>query len=201
MQQVSGQFSINRSVTWANRLNVGYGSAYGSSNSLPFVRQFFAGGSNDIRAFKARSLGPGTFKVADSIRFADQGGDIKLMLNTELRFKIVSVLYGALFADAGNIWLRKEDEGLPATDTRPAVAGRPGSGFKLKNALSEMAVGTGAGLRVDATIFVIRLDIAFPVRKPYLPEGQRWVIDQVDFGSKTWRKENLIYNIGIGYPF
>ncbi|MNL15232.1 hypothetical protein D3C87_1362080 [compost metagenome] len=64
-----------------------------------------------------------------------------------------------------------------------------------------MAVGTGAGLRVDATIFVIRLDVAFPVRKPYLPAGQRWVFDQVDFGSKTWRKENLIYNIGIGYPF
>ena len=80
-------FKINRSVTWANRLNVGYGYAYGTSSSLPFVRQFFAGGSNDIRAFKARSLGPGTFKVADSIRFADQGGDIKLMLNTELRFK------------------------------------------------------------------------------------------------------------------
>lgn len=188
-------FKINRGVTWANRLNVGYGFAYGNSSSLPFVRQFFAGGSNDIRAFKARSLGPGTFKVADTVGFADQGGDIKLMLNTELRFKLFSVLYGALFADAGNVWLRKEDV------TTPGHSGRPGSGFKLKNALDELAVGTGAGLRVDATIFVIRLDVAFPVRKPYLPEGQRWVVDQVNFGSKIWRKENLIYNIGIGYPF
>ncbi len=83
----------------------------------------------------------------------------------------------------------------------PATPGKPGSGFKFKNALSELAVGTGAGLRVDATIFVIRLDVAFSVRKPYLESGKRWVIDQVDFGSKTWRKENLIYNIGIGYPF
>jgi outer membrane protein assembly factor BamA len=182
-------FKINRGVTWANRLNAGYGYAYGSSTSLPFVRQFFAGGSNDIRAFKARSLGPGTFKVADTVRFADQGGDVKIMLNTELRFKLVSVLYGALFADAGNVWLRKED---------PA---RPGSEFKAKNILSELAVGTGAGLRVDASIFVIRLDVAFPVRKPYLPEGQRWVFDQVSFGSSAWRRENLIYNIGIGYPF
>ncbi|TDQ08764.1 translocation and assembly module lipoprotein TamL [Pedobacter metabolipauper] len=182
-------FKVNRGVTWANRLNVGYGFAYGNDSSLPFVRQFFAGGSNDIRAFKARSLGPGTFKVADTVRFADQGGDVKLMLNTELRFKLVSVLYGALFADAGNVWLRREDPD------------RPGSKFNAKNVLSELAVGTGAGLRVDATIFVIRLDVAFPVRKPYLPEGQRWVFDQVSFGSKTWRRDNLIYNIGIGYPF
>jgi len=111
------------------------------------------------------------------------------MLNTELRFKIVSVLHGAIFADAGNIWLRKEDPN------------RPGSGFVAKNAFSELAVGTGAGLRIDATIFVIRLDGAFPIRKPYLPSGQRWVLNEVDFGSKTWRKENFILNIGIGYPF
>jgi len=193
-------FKIRPNLIWANRLNLGYGYAYGNSSSLPFVRQFFAGGSNDIRAFRARSLGPGTYRLPDTV-FADQGGDIKMMLNTELRFKIVSVLHGALFADAGNIWLRKEDTGIPAQGDRSPIPGRPGSGFKFKNALSEFAVGTGAGLRVDATIFVIRLDVAFPLRKPYLPEGQRWVADEIDFGSKTWRKENLIYNIGIGYPF
>ncbi|MFD0942036.1 translocation and assembly module lipoprotein TamL [Pedobacter boryungensis] len=190
-------YKINKNVTWANRLNLGYGYAYGNSTSLPFVRQFFAGGSNDIRAFRARTLGPGTYKVPENKTFSDQGGDIKMMLNTELRFKIVSVLYGAVFVDAGNIWLRKEDKGDPAI---PGSA-RLGSGFKLKNALNELAVGTGAGLRIDAQIFVIRLDGAFPIRKPYLPSGQRWVLDQVDFGSKMWRKENLILNIGIGYPF
>ncbi len=182
-------YKVTRNVTWANRLNVGYGYAYGNSTSLPFIRQFFAGGSNDIRAFPARTLGPGTFKVKPEEKFADQGGDVKIMLNTELRFKLVSVLYGAAFIDAGNIWLRKEDPD------------RPGSAFKAKNILSEMAVGTGLGLRVDASIFVVRLDGAFPIRKPYLPSGQRWVLNQVDFGSKSWRKENLILNIGIGYPF
>jgi outer membrane protein insertion porin family len=184
-------YKLTRNITWASRLNLGYGYAYGNSSSMPFVKQFFAGGSNDIRAFPARSLGPGTYKVplSDTTFYADQSGDIKIMLNTELRFKLVSVLYGAIFADAGNIWLRKEDPS------------KPGSGFKFKNALSEMAVGTGAGLRVDATIFVIRLDVAFPIRKPYLPEGQRWVLDQVAFGDKTWRRDNLVYNIGIGYPF
>lgn len=188
---------ITRSVVWANRLNAGYGYAYGNSTSLPFVRQFFAGGSNDIRAFRARSLGPGTYQANQELAFPDQGGDIKMMLNSELRFKIVSVLHGALFVDAGNIWLRKEDKGVPGTSN----TGRAGSEFKLKNALNELAVGTGAGLRVDATIFVIRLDGAFPIRKPYLPSGQRWVLNEVDFGSKTWRRENFILNIGIGYPF
>lgn len=182
-------FKINKNLVWASRLNLGYGYAYGNSTTLPFVRQFFAGGSNDIRAFRARILGPGTYKVPENQTFSDQGGDIKMMLNTELRFKIVSVLQGAVFVDAGNIWLRKED---------PL---RPGSEFKLSRAFSELAVGTGAGLRIDAQIFVIRLDGAFPIRKPYLPSGQRWVLNEVDFGSKTWRKENFILNIGIGYPF
>ena len=206
-------YKITRKMTWANRLNLGYGYGYGNSPSLPFVRQFFAGGSNDIRAFPARALGPGTYKVGDDAIFADQGGDIKIMLNSELRFKIVSILYGAIFVDAGNIWLRKEDKGspavaavparpgVPAVDAIPEDPGRPGSGFKFSRALSELAVGTGAGLRVDATIFVIRLDVAFPIRKPYNPDGQRWVLDQVAFGDKTWRKDNLVYNIGIGYPF
>lgn len=182
-------YKINSNLKWANRLDIGYGYAYGNSTSLPFVRQFFAGGSNDIRAFAARTLGPGSYKVPDTLAFADQGGDIKIMLNSELRFPIVNNLQGAAFVDAGNIWLRNED---------PM---RAGSGFKAKNVFNEMAVGTGLGLRVDAKILVVRLDVAFPIRKPYLPEGQRWVIDDLAFGSGQWRKENLIYNIGIGYPF
>ncbi len=123
------------------------------------------------------------------------------MLNSELRFKLVSILHGALFADAGNVWLRREDTGIPATANNPGTPGRPGSGFKLKNALSELAVGAGAGLRVDASIFVVRLDVAFPVRKPWLAPGDRWVFDEINFGNKDWRRENIIYNIGIGYPF
>ncbi|MCH5683671.1 outer membrane protein assembly factor [Niabella sp. W65] len=177
----------------AGRANIGYGIPYGNSTVLPYIRQFFAGGSNDIRAFRARSLGPGSYYYEinpDSSRiFPDQGGDIKMMLNGELRAKLFSVIHGAVFVDAGNVWTAK-------TDTS-----RMGSRFRLGNAFNEFAVGGGVGLRVDASIFVIRFDLATPFRKPWLPPGERWVFNQINFGDPTWRKQNLILNIGIGYPF
>jgi outer membrane protein insertion porin family len=199
-------YKITKNVIWANRIDLGYGYAYGSQTTLPFVRQFFAGGTNDIRAWAARSIGPGTYyykndPLVANGNYIDQSGDIKALISSELRFKLYGRLYGATFVDAGNIWLRKEDKGSPAIGNLPATVGRAGSGFELKNALKEFAVGTGAGLRIDATIFVIRLDVAFPIRKPYNEEGKRWVFDQIDFGNNTWRKDNLVYNIGIGYPF
>lgn len=118
----------------------------------------------------------------------DQSGDIKLELNTEFRAKLYSVFHGAVFVDAGNVWLFREN------------ALKPGGKFS-KEFLSELAVGTGVGLRIDVNFFVLRLDLAFPLRKPYLPKGQRWVFDQIDFGSKEWRSSNLVFNLGIGYPF
>ena len=95
---------------------------------------------------------------------------------------------GALFVDAGNIWLVNEN------------TEKPGSRFSSKF-LNELAVGTGAGLRFDFSFLVLRTDFSFPLRKPYLPEGKRWVLDQVDFGSRAWRKDNLVFNLAIGYPF
>jgi outer membrane protein assembly factor BamA len=193
---------------WANRLIVGYGYSYGNGNgseignkrlafentnpiSLPYVKQFFIGGTNSIRAFRARTLGPGTFN-ADSTGTtslgADQSGDIKLEINTEYRPKLFSIVNGALFIDAGNIWTQRTDRD------------RPGSKFS-KDFLKELAVGAGAGLRFDLSFLVLRTDLAFPLRKPWLPEGQRWVIDEVNPGSKAWRKENLVFNFAIGYPF
>ncbi len=77
---------------------------------------------------------------------------------------------------------------------------KPGGEFSSKF-MSQLAVGTGAGLRIDLSFLVLRLDMAWPIRKPYLPEGNRWVIDDIDFGSKNWRKDNLVFNLAIGYPF
>jgi outer membrane protein insertion porin family len=177
----------------ATRLVVGAGYAYKNSTTLPYIKQFSIGGSNSIRAFPARSIGPGTYNIraeSDSTtRFIDQRGDIKLEGNIEYRFDITKIFKGAVFLDAGNIWLLQN----PNNE-------RQGGTFNTKTFLNELAVGTGIGLRLDFSFFVLRLDTAFPLRKPYLVDDP-WVIDDIDFGRKAWRKENLIFNIAIGYPF
>lgn len=179
---------------WANRIIVGLGFPYGNSRELPFIKQFFIGGNNSIRAFRSRALGPGTYDaqqaaVDNKLSFVpDQSGDMKLEMNSELRFPIFSPVYGAVFVDAGNIWLRNENPG------------KPGSKFE-SDFLSELAVGTGLGIRVDVSILVVRLDLAFPLRKPVLAPGNRWVFDEIQFNNKEWRQNNLIFNLGIGYPF
>ncbi|MBL7700404.1 MAG: BamA/TamA family outer membrane protein [Chitinophagaceae bacterium] len=181
---------LGNDAVWASRIDVGSGFPYGNSKELPFIKQFFIGGNNSLRAFRSRSLGPGTFLATstDGGFLPDQSGDIKLELNTELRFKIVKPVFGAAFVDAGNIWLYNDNRD------------KPGAKFS-KDFLNELAVGTGLGVRVDINILVLRLDLAFPVRKPWLPEKDRWVIKEIDFGSSDWRKDNLIFNLAIGYPF
>ncbi|WP_295128554.1 BamA/TamA family outer membrane protein [uncultured Chitinophaga sp.] len=179
-------------LTWVNRALVGYGIPYGNFSTLPFVKQYFIGGSNSLRAFRARTIGPGTYRAADADSnrlLANQAGDIKLELNSELRYKPMNRIEFAAFYDAGNIWLRNR------------LTGKEGGEFIIGQALSQLAMGTGLGLRVDASILIIRFDVAFPLRKPWLPEGERWVGNQIKFGDPDWRKENLVLNIAIGYPF
>ena len=178
--------SFGPALTWANRIIVGMGFPYGNSNRLPYVKQFFAGGNNSIRAFRSRTLGPGTYRPDEPTTFTDQTGDIRLEFNTEFRPRISGPLYGAIFLDAGNIWLRNEDPN------------RPGAKFS-KNWVKELAVGTGVGLRLDIQLFVIRVDLGIPVRKPW-EQNPRWFSD-LRFGQKQWRKENLVFNLAIGYPF
>jgi outer membrane protein assembly factor BamA len=175
----------------ATRIIAGVGYAYGNSDNMPYIKQFSVGGSSSVRAFPARSVGPGTFNTLanDSIVFIDQRGDIKLEGNVEYRFDITKVMKGAVFLDAGNIWLMKED------------SLRPGGKFNKSKFLKELAVGTGLGIRFDFNFFVLRFDLAFPLRKPYRDENDRWVINEIDFTSSAWRRENLILNIAIGYPF
>jgi outer membrane protein insertion porin family len=175
---------------WANRIMVGLGIPYGNSSELPFIKQFFSGGNNSLRGFRSRSVGPGRYidTLTQTGLLAEQSGDIKLELNTELRFPIVSVVYGALFVDAGNIWLWND---------HPVKKGAQFS----KEFMSELAVDAGVGIRIDITFLVLRFDLAFPVRKPWLAKGDRWVYDQIKLGNKDWRKDNLIFNLGIGYPF
>lgn len=174
----------------ASRLIVGAGFAYGNSDQMPFIKQFFNGGTNSIRAFRARSIGPGTFDGSKTTNtfLPDQSGDVKLEFSTEYRAKIYGLVKGAVFLDAGNIWLLKDDPD------------KPGGKFS-KDFLNELAVGVGAGLRFDFSFLVLRTDLAFPIRKPYLADGNRWVLDKVSFGNGSWRNENLVFNLAIGYPF
>ncbi len=181
---------VNDKSSIATRAIVGIGFPYGNSTAIPYVKQFFVGGSNSIRAFRARTLGPGSYdpRTQNATFFFDQSGDIKLEFNAEYRANIYKFLNAAVFADAGNVWLLNED------DTRPG-------GKFSKDFAKELAVGAGVGLRLDFSILILRLDLAIPLRIPYYQEGERWTFDKIDFGSGAWRKDNLILNIAIGYPF
>ena len=179
----------------ASRMMLGMSYSYGNSRALPYLKQFYSGGPNGLRAFRARAVGPGSSlpeNLGEDNFFADQTGDYKLELNTEYRNRIVDfgvgILNWAAFIDAGNIWLQNTDSGK--------------LGGKLsKEFLSELAIGAGAGLRFDFTFLVLRTDLALPVRVPYLPKNDRWVLKDIDFKSSDWRRNNLVFNLAIGYPF
>lgn len=176
----------------ATRLYAGLGVPYGNSDIIPFSRQFFAGGPYSVRAFQIRRLGPGSYRPeGENISYYDQMGNIKLEANLEYRFPVYSFLKGAVFADAGNIWnteknLPVSDEPLTDEQEELIEKGTFGSEF-----LDEIAVGVGAGLRVDIQSFVIRLDLAFPTRTPWFPEGERWEL----------RLKDPVLNFAVGYPF
>ena len=170
---------INRHSTLVFRLAAGIGVPYGNSQVLPFEKSFFVGGANGIRAWQTRNLGPGAYSGSKNY---DQIGDIKVEVNLESRFKIISVFEGAAFIDAGNIWLTKED------------ANRPGAKFNASSFLSEFAIGAGLGLRFNFNFFIIRIDAAQPLKDPSLAKNERWKI-------KYAKIKDLNYNFGIGYPF
>ncbi|WP_019039298.1 BamA/TamA family outer membrane protein [Psychroflexus tropicus] len=157
------------------RVFAGAGQPMGSTESLPFVKQYFSGGPYSVRAFRIRSLGPGTFSPEDgSNSFFDQSGDIKLEANLEYRFPISEYLLGAFFADAGNVWLVNENDATPG-------------GQFSSNFINELGAGFGFGLRVDIQGFVIRLDLATPIKEP----STSWNFDSA----------NPVLNFAIGYPF
>lgn len=181
---------LSRTSQIIGRIHAGIGLPYGNSEQLPYIKQFVVGGTNSVRAFRARALGPGSFDpTATNSRFVpDQAGDILIEMNVEYRKRLAGIVHGALFMDAGNIWLLDE------------TSDRPGGAFS-KDFYKELAVGVGAGLRFDITFLVVRFDLAFPIRVPYFPEGDRWTLDKISLGSKEWRKNNLMFNLAIGYPF
>lgn len=180
--------------TLAFRFSPAVGFAYGNSDVLPYIEQFFVGGANSIRAFRLRDLGPGVFarktQPEDGVsqQFIDQTGDVKLEMTAEYRFGLIGFFKGAFFVDAGNVWLLNDKID-------------PANNFDFGKFYKEIAVGTGIGIRLDIEYIVLRLDVATPLRKPFFDEGFQWTFDKFDFGSSSWRKDNLVFNLAVGYPF
>jgi len=198
------------------RLNPGIGLAYGNSDQLTFEKNFFAGGSSGVRAWQARTLGPGNYNRAvlgtggkadtlrANLRNLDQLGEYKLEGNLEYRFKIANSFIGAkvkgaTFADFGNIWRRKKS------------IENPGGEFIFNKMFNQMAVGIGAGLRFDLNYFVFRLDAGMKVKDPQFIGSDQYVIKYL-FNKKEFKDDYAIahrpdvyrllqYNFGIGMPF
>eukprot|EP01030_Chromulinospumella_sphaerica_P007876 gene7876-biopygen6816 len=184
-------YRISNTASFASRVMVGIGIPYGNSYSMPNIKQFWAGGNSDLRGFPSRLVGPGTFNEYDSAtnrRFIQNLGDLKFETNFELRKTIYKFLGAGVFAEAGNIWLYRDDPQFP------------GGTFSSKF-YRELAADVGVGLRLDFKILLLRFDMGMPVRKPWLPEGDRWTFDEIRLADPAWKKKNLIFNIAIGYPF
>lgn len=187
-------FNWRHSLT-AFRFLAGIGSPYGSSRTLPYIKQYFVGGPYSIRGWRPRTLGPESITSTDSL-VIDRTGDIKLEMNAEYRFDMIKLfsgtlnLNGALFADAGNTWLAKKSESAPNGQ------------FDISRLGQDIAVSTGAGLRVIvADFFTVRVDAAFPIKNPYIDANNGWVIKDVDLGNNQWRSNNVVINLAIGMPF
>jgi outer membrane protein assembly factor BamA len=195
-----------RNQSWAFRFFGGLGVALNANPLLPFDRRFFAGGSVGLRAWRATTIGPGSYSPPFNEVYSNLNrlGDVKLEVNAEYRFKLAGPLSGALFVDAGNIWEREKQEDRPNAEF---------SGDFMK----EVAIGVGAGIRFDFDFLVVRLDAGLKFRDPSLPSNERWIYQSKnnynqmvdDYNLNKAENEpvanryenNLNFNLGIGYPF
>ena len=148
---------------FAFRAFVGVGIPLKNLSSLPFEKSYFSGGANGLRAWQARTLGPGSFRDTTLVRSFNNIGDIKLEFNAEYRFKITHMFQAAFFVDAGNIWLANKDNS------------RPNAEFDKNRFYKEFALGTGVGLRFDFDFFIVRMDIGIPLRDPLKVDGEKWL--------------------------
>ena len=171
---------FNDKHTLALRQFIGIGIPYGNSSTMPYVRSYFNGGSNDIRAWRVfGGLGPADSQLDEKVRSYVMD-NVKLTTNIEYRMPFTPMFEGAAFVDAGNIWSLK-DTGF-------------GDEFKFNKFLSQMGVGTGLGLRINVAYITLRLDAAYKVYDPNKPIGERWVINK-------FQPLKPVLNFAFGYPF
>lgn len=169
----------NKLVT---RSYIGVGVSYGNASSLPFIKQYFSGGANGIRAWQSRDLGPGTYR--DSSNYPNQTAGLKIEMNLEYRFHLFWMVEGALFTDFGNIWA------ISGSDNRE------GAQFKFNKFYKQLALGSGFGLRFDFSFFVFRLDAGVKMIDPAIDGRNKWVLH-----DRRWKSRDYQLHFGIGYPF
>ncbi|MDG1476584.1 MAG: BamA/TamA family outer membrane protein, partial [Vicingaceae bacterium] len=174
-------YGQTKSTSFVKRINLGIGKPYGNLDVLPFEKSYYGGGANSIRAWQARSLGPGTYILPDSLsqNTLNRIGELKIEGNLEYRFDITKLFEGAAFIDAGNVWILSEDEN------------RPNAEIKADKFWKDLAIGVGFGLRLDFNFFLIRFDLAAKLKDPGTETPEKFDLN--------WRQPNL--NLGIGYPF
>lgn len=205
---------FNPNQSFAMRANIGIGIPFGGTPEVPYVKQFFIGGPNSIRAFAAREIGPGAYCSTDihgSIcgeDFSDpatdlpfyQTGAIKLEFNAEYRFNLVSFfgnsIAGALFLDMGNVWLSREDSSRPNSQFRFTPLKSTNGTIANDAFYQQFAIGTGTGIRFDFNYFILRFDVGYPLRSPHRKDDVWITVKDFNVGKNT-----LNYNLAIGYPF
>ena len=187
-QYVRGDISLSRKImigertAVAGRIFAGVGVPYGNSTALPFDRMFYVGGSNSMRGWSPRTLGPGS-TPAQRTPYPVQMGDMRLEANLELRFPIWGMFHGATFLDLGNVWyLEREKHEVPADGI-----------FHWDSFYKQLGLNSGVGLRVDITFVILRLDWGVQLHSPNQPAGERWI------HNLKWK--NTALNFGVGYPF
>ncbi|HRZ95913.1 MAG TPA: BamA/TamA family outer membrane protein [Paludibacter sp.] len=191
-QYLRGEFNttytqiIDKNNRFVSHLGVGIGVPYGNADAIPYERRFYSGGANSVRGWSESTLGPGVYSTPDSLntrtRDYNQVGDIKLDLNMEYRTKMFWVLEGALFLDAGNIWTIKE-----------YFPEQKGGVFKLNTFMNQIAIAYGAGLRLDFSFFIFRLDLGARLFDPVRIRREQWRV------KPDW--SDFAFHLAIGYPF
>ena len=181
-------YRIDRKQTLATHFATGAIYSYGNATTAPYIEQFFVGGANSLRAFTVRSLGPGSYNptTENAYSFMDRVGELKFEANAEYRRHLFGSCYGALFLDAGNVWLLRPDNARPG-----AAVSEAGS---VGNFLNQVAVGTGAGLRYDLSFLVVRFDVGVGLHLPYKTKRSGW------YNIPHFR-DALGFHLAIGYPF
>ncbi len=193
--------NLSRHHSVVNRVDFGYALPYSNSKVLPFEKNFFAGGANGIRAWQARSLGPGSYQDTTALVTYNNLGEVRLTISSEYRFDLTNILEGAFFMDAGNVWIVDDEDEKTGSEFGPKF-------------ISQIAVGGGVGFRFDFDFFLIRLDLGFKLKDPSLESGERWFweskenyelyLDDLRSKGLTEQKTYQFFpnvNLGIGYPF